>query len=632
MVLAIGIVVDDAIVVLENVERIMHEKHKGAREATIEAMGEVTGPVIAIALVLIGAFVPIAFLGGLAGALYRQFAVTISIAVAISGFVALTLTPALCASILSPESRSTLRVFRWFDKGFSGLTWLYTKGVAGLLRVSVLGALLFVAMVAATGWLWNKTPGSLVPKEDQGYYIAAIYLPDGSSLQRTDALVKKVTALIKQNPANEHVTAFAGMDFIGGGFKNNAATMFVTQTHWDDRKETVDGLLAQITASTDGLGEGKVLVFGPAPIFGIGQSGGFELYLQDRTDAGTKKLAEVAQAFVGELGQAPGLMYAVTFWRSAAPQLYVDVDRERAALLGVSLNDAFDTLSATLGTFYVNDFTKFGRNWQVLMSAEQEHRKTPEDVGRIRVRSHSGEMLPLTAFADVRYSAGPETLDRHGNLPGVKLFGSGLPGVSTGDALQIVDAVAAKSLPPGYSVEWIEASFQEKRSAGTSSLALIMAAILMFLVLAAQYERWTLPLSVMLALPFGTFGALLAVWLRGFTNDVYFQIGLVTLLGLAAKNAILIVEFAVQRMNAGLGKREAILEAARLRFRPILMTSLAFILGVLPLALSHGAGAGARQSVGTGVLGGMLSATFLAIFFVPLFVSWIGGRPRGGKP
>ena len=621
MVLAIGIVVDDAIVVLENVERLMHDEKLSPRDAAVAAMQEVTGPVIAIVLVLIAAFIPIAFLGGLSGVLYRQFAVTISIAVFISGFVALTLTPALCAVLLKPQRRGRNWFFRAFDWTFAHTGNAYAGAVRWLARHAAVGIALFLLMVGGTGWLWQQTPGALVPDEDQGFYIAAIYLPDGSSLQRTDAIVQEVSKIVLSNPANDKVTAFAGFDFLGGGYKNSAATMFVTQKHWDERP-TVDTkqLVGELFMKTAGMRDALVLAFAPPAIFGLGTSGGFELWLQNQGEGGPARTAEVMGAFLAAAAKDPQLERVDTLWRAQAPQLHIDVDRDRAAALGIPIDDAFETLQASFGTTYVNDFTKYGRNWQVLLSAEPGQRGKPADVEALYVRARGGAMVPASAFVSVRYTAGPESLDRFNNKPAVKLLGQGAHGTSSGQAIAAVERIAKEVLPPGFTYDWSGASFQEKRSGGTSSLALLMAAIMVFLILAAQYERWSLPFAVLLALPFGTFGALLAVNLRGLNNDVYFQIGLVTLLGLAAKNAILIVEFAVQRMHAGVPVLEAVVEAARLRFRPILMTSLAFILGVLPLAISHGAGAGARVSVGTGVMGGMLAATFLAIFFVPLFL------------
>ncbi|HEX5361628.1 MAG TPA: efflux RND transporter permease subunit, partial [Fluviicoccus sp.] len=635
MVLAIGIVVDDAIVVLENIERIMHEEGMPAKEAAFKAMHEVSGPVIAIVLVLCAVFVPIAFMGGLTGELYRQFAITISIAVVLSGLVALTLTPSLCVLILKNEHKQTARFFLWFNDWFHRITHRYLGGVKFLLKRSFLSVFLFGGMIALTAGLWSKTPGSLVPDEDQGFYIAAVFLPDGASLERTDKIVHQVIEAIKSNPNNEDVVAFTGLDFLGGGFKNSAATIFVTQKDWSQRNVPVGALVGDFFAKTGGIKEALALAFPPPAIFGLGSTGGFEVYIQNKGEGGAQRMAEVKDAVLGAAHQNPQLGMINTLWRPNTPQLHVDVDREKAKALGVNVDEAFNTLSATLGTYYVNDFNKYGRAWQVLMSADAPYRHTPEDIGNIYVRSDKGAMVPMSAIANVRFSSGPDSIDRYNNLPAVKLMGSGAPGISSGQALAAVEATMKKALPADFQYEFTGASFQEKKSDGSSAIALVLAVIMVFLILAALYERWMLPLAVLLAVPFGIFGALAIIWVRNLvfmamgipapplTNDVYFQIGMVTLIGLAAKNAILIVEFAVLKMEEGMSAAQASLEAARLRLRPIIMTSLAFILGVLPLALSHGAGAGARQSVGTGVMGGMMAATFLAVFFVPLFFKLI---------
>ena len=626
MVLAIGIVVDDAIVVLENIERIMREQGATQREAAIKAMHEVTGPVIAIVLTLTAVFVPIAFLGGLTGELYRQFAVTISIAVVISGLVALTLTPSLCVLILKHGEPPTRGFFAMFNRFFASVTSHYTSGVTWMIRRGIVGIVLFAGMVAITAFLWRTTPGSLVPDEDQGFYIGAVILPDGATLARTDKVVGEVENAIRSNPANADVISFTGFDFLGGGFRSNAATIFVTQVPWDQRTVTAQQLVGELFGKTAGIKEALVLAFNPPPIFGLGNAGGYEFYIQNRGEGGSKRLNEVTQQFLQRVNSDKELGGAQTLWRANVPQLFVDVDREKAKKVGVPINEVFNALSATLGNYYVNDFNKYGRAWQVLMSAEPSYRTKPDDIGAIYVRSDRGEMIPLSSLATVKYSSGPDALDRFNNLPAVKIFGQAAPGYSSGQAIARVEQIAREVLPAEFSFDWGGTSYQEKRSGGASTLALGMAVIMVFLILAAQYERWSLPFSVLLALPFGTFGALAAIYLRGLTNDVYFQIGLVTLLGLAAKNAILIVEFAVLKHHEGMSASAAAIEAARLRFRPILMTSLAFILGVLPLAISTGAGSGARHSTGTGVMGGMIAATFLAIFFVPLFFRLITDR------
>jgi len=626
MVLSIGIVVDDAIVVLENVERIMHEEGLGARDAAVKAMSEVSGPVVAIVLVLCSVFVPIAFLGGLTGELFRQFAITISIAVSLSGVVALTMTPALCVLILKQEHKQTARFFLWFNAMFTKITGRYVGAVGFMVRRGLLGVILMTGMIAATIGLWQNTPGSLVPDEDQGYYISAIFLPDGSSLERTEQVTQQVVKAVQSNPANENVVAFTGFDFIGGGYKNSAATLFVTQKHWDEREVDTKALVQELFMKTAGIKEALVLAFNPPAIFGLGNTGGFEFYIQNKGDSDPDKLQQAMQLMTAEAQKSPIISGLQTLWRPDAPQLRVDVDREQARAMGVEIDDAFTALAGNLGTYYVNDFNKFGRAWQVLMSADAEFRMKPDDIGRIYVKNNQGTMVPLSAFTTIEYSRGPENLNRYNNLPAVKLMGNAAPGFSSGQAIAEVERIAEAVLPPNMTYEWTGSAFQEKRSSGTTGIALGLAVIMVFLILAALYERWSLPLSVMLALPFGTFGALIAVWVVGMTNDVYFQIGLVTLLGLASKNAILIVEYALMKHQQGWSASTAALEAARLRFRPIIMTSLAFILGVVPLVLSSGAGAGARHSVGTGVMGGMMAATFLAVFFVPLFFYWLTAR------
>jgi hydrophobe/amphiphile efflux-1 (HAE1) family protein len=620
MVLAIGIVVDDAIVVLENVERLMHEESMTPRDAAIEAMREVTGPVIAIVLVLCAAFIPVAFLGGLAGELYRQFSVTITIAVCLSGVVALTLTPALCAVLLKPGAENKHRFFLGFNRAFERLTQRYTRGVAFFLKRGILGLLLFVAMGLATGLLFKIVPGALVPDEDQGYYIGAVILPDGASLERTNAVVKKVEAAMAPNKNIDTIFSLVGLNFLGGGgLKSSTATMFFPLKPWDERDQSAKQIVGETYMKTAGIKEGLPLAFSPPAIQGLGQTGGFEFYLQNNGNGGVRRLAQVLPALLAEANKQPELQGVRTLWQANSPQLYVSVDTEKARSMGIALADIYNTLAATLGSYYVNDFNKSGRIYQVLVQAEGRYRAKPDDIGALYVRSNKGQMVQLRSVINVQYVAGPESVQHFNALPSIQILGEPKPGFSSGQAIAAMERAAAKVLPVDMGYDWGGSAFQQKRSSGSSTLALSAGFIMIFLILAAQYEKWSLPFSVLLALPFGIFGALVAVYLRHFANDVYFQIGLVTLLGLSAKNAILIVEFATVKVHEGLTPVAAALEAARLRFRPILMTSLAFILGVVPLAFSHGAGAAARQSIGTGVLGGMLAATFLAVFLVPLF-------------
>ena len=627
MVLAIGIVVDDAIVVLENVERLMNEEGMSPKDAAIEAMNEVTGPVIAIVLVLVAAFGPIAFLGGLAGELYRQFSVTISIAVVLSGLVALTLTPALCAILLKPGAENHNRFFTWFNAAFLRLTKRYTDGVSFFLKRATLGVALVLGMVALTGVLWKHVPGGLVPDEDQGYFIGAAIMPDGASLDRTNAMVKQVETVMQTNKNIDTTFSLVGLDFLGGGgLKSSAATMFFPLKPWDERNQSAQQMVGESYMKTGRIKEGLPLFFSPPAIQGLGQTGGFEFYLQNAGEGGVKRLATLLPLLLAEANKQPELAGVKTLWQARSPQLYVDVDNEKARSMGVALSDVYNTLAATLGSYYVNDFNKNGRIYTVQLQAEGQYRAKPDDIGSMYVRSSTGQMIPVRAFTTIKFITGPDSVQRFNALPAIKLLGDAKPGYSSGQAIAAMERAAKNVLPADVVYDWGGASFQEKRSSNAAGIALGAGVLMIFLILAAQYEKWSLPFSVLLAMPFGIFGALMAVYLRHFNNDVYFQIGLVTLLGLSAKNAILIVEFAVMKVHEGYAPVAAAVEAARLRFRPILMTSLAFILGVVPLAFSHGAGAAARQSLGTGVLGGMLAATFLAIFFVPLFFKLINDK------
>jgi multidrug efflux pump len=617
IVLATGIVVDDAIVVLENVERLMAEKKWSPKQAAIESMREVTGAIVAIELVLVSVFVPVAFLGGLAGKLYQQFAVTVVTAVTISGLVALTLTPAMCALLLKPTHEEN-RLFRPFNVSFAWLTQRYLGGVRLAINHRVVALLVFAAILGTDVLLFKHVPGGFVPPEDQGYLIGSVTLPDGATLQRTQDVGTAVQGMIGRNPAVEHVFFVAGFDVIAGANKTNAATIFIPLKPWDQRTETAEDVAKFIFAHAGEIPQATVLAFNPPAIRGLGTAGGFEVYLQDRSDADPQKLYQALQQFLGDLRKRSDLTGIASFYRPTAPQLFVDVDREKAIALGVPVKDVFDALQSTMGVLYVNDFNKFGHTYRVQLQAEGGYRAKPEDLGNVYVRSAGGDMIPVKALINVNSTTGPDQLERFNGFLAAKVIGNSAPGISSGQAITNVEDVA-QSLPSGYTIAWTGQAFQEKRIGRTAILAFVAALVMVFLILSANYERWSLPAAVLLAVPFGLLGALAAVTVRNFSNDVYFQIGLVVLIGLAAKNAILIVEFAAQEQAKGLAPSAAALEAARLRFRPIVMTSLAFVLGVLPLVLAGGAGAGARRSMGTGVFGGMLAATFIATLFIPLF-------------
>ncbi|MBW8905501.1 MAG: multidrug efflux RND transporter permease subunit [Betaproteobacteria bacterium] len=620
LVLAIGIVVDDAIVVLENVERLMREQNMQPFDAALEAMREVSGAVVAIVLVLCAVFVPVAFLGGIAGQLYRQFAVTLTFAVVISGFMALTLTPALCALLMKKGDHHS-RIFDPFNRGFAWTTQRFLDGVGFLLRHRALSLALFAVFLAACAGLFLRIPSSFVPSEDQGYIFANVQLPDGATMERTRKIAGELSDIAQKQPGVQNVLAINGFDLLGGGNKTNAATMFIPLKHWDERKRLPAAAIAgQISQKGAALRDGLVISFNPAAIRGLGTAGGFEMYLQARTDPDPARLFQVTQSFLGALREHSQLTGINSFFRPTVPQLKVEVDREKAMSLGVPVQDVFDALSSTMAALYVNDFNKFGRTYRVQMQADAPYRAQPEDLGGVYVRSATTrEMIPLKSLIQVANVIGPEQLERFNGFVAARVLGNGRPGVSSGEAIKAVEEVAAKALPEGYTIAWAGQAFQEKRTGRQSAIAFVLAIIMVFLILAALYERWLLPFAVVLAVPFAVFGALGLVAARGLENDIYFQIGLVVLIGLAAKNAILIVEFAQQGFLEGKSAMDAALNAARLRFRPIIMTSLAFVLGVLPLMLATGAGAAARRSMGTGVVGGMLAATFIATLFVPLF-------------
>ena len=631
MVLAIGIVVDDAIVVLENVERLMRDHGMGARQASLEAMREVSGALIAIILVLCAVFIPVAFLGGIAGQLYKQFAVTVAVAVVISGFTALTLTPALCALLLKPGHHES-RVFVPFNHGFAWLTQRFLGGVGLALRRRLASVGIFAAILVLAGLLFWRVPTSFIPPEDQGYLIGSLILPDGASLQRTKKAGDELQKILTNTPEVDHAFVNSGRDFIGGANKPNTATTFILLKPWEDRKRTAAQVAADITKQGQGFADGTAVIFNPPAIRGLGSAGGFEFYIQSRANSDPRRLGEVVQSFTAALSADPQLQGINTFFRPNAPQLRVEVNREQAMSLGVPVGDVFDALQSTLGVLYVNDFNMQGRTFRVQLQAEGPFRSRPDQVGAMFVRSATtGEMIPVKALLNVSEAVGAEQAERFTGFLAAKVLGSGKPGVSSGEAIEAVERVAARELPQGYTLAWSGQAFQEKRTGRASILAFSLAIVMVYLILSALYERWRLPSAVVLAVPFAVVGALGLVALRGMENDIYFQIGLVVLIGLAAKNAILIVEFAQQGLLSGMDARDAALQAARLRFRPIVMTSLAFVFGVLPLAIAGGAGSAARRSMGTGVVGGMLLATFVATIFIPLFFTVFARRQRMGE-
>ena len=620
MTLAIGIVVDDAIVVLENVERIMETEKLNAFQASQKAMKEVAGALVAIVLVLSTVFTPVAFLGGIAGELYRQFAVTIGVSVVLSGFVALTLTPALCAILLRHKSKP-FKIFRLFNDGFERFKLNYIKGVSFNLRHRWFTAAILVAVTVGCWEFLQIVPTSFVPREDQGILRVAIQLPEGATLNRTGVVVTDLSREIRKIPEVENVTALVANDTIANDTKSNAASLIVQLKPWDQRTRSAETIRRQlqtlVNARTDAVGQ----AVNPAPIRGLGRAGGLDFYIQSRESDNPLELQQVAEDFRQRLVAKPEISSARSMIQADAPQLYLTVDEAKALAMDVAISDVYDTLGYFMGSKYVNDFTRIGKIFRVIIQADAPYRMTPESLGELYVRSDTGKMVPLSTLAHVERTSGPESLKRENGFLAASMNVNAAQGYSTGDVIQAVDA-ESQYLPSGYYVDWTGQAFHEKRIGSSSAAAFAFGLIIVFLILAAQFERWSLPIAVVMAVPYSVLGALVATYFRGFSNDIYFQIGLLVLIGLTAKNAILIVEFAAQKMEEGMEARQAALEAAKLRLRPIVMTSMAFILGVIPLATATGAGAAARQSMGTGVLGGMLAATFITTFFIPVFFTW----------
>ena len=491
------------------------------------------------------------------------------------------------------------------------------------MRHKLIGTLVFGAIIATVVVLLRVVPGSFVPAEDQGYVISAVIMPDGATLSRTTKTTEAVRAAIHKDPAAAHEFAVNGFDLIGGGNKTSAATMFVRLKDWSERETTAEEIVGKLFGIGAQQPDGMAIAFNPPAIRGLGSSGGFEVYVQSRSDSDPMRLSAVVNNFMDALRKEQKLTGINSFFRPTVPQLFVEVDEAKAISQGVPVADIYATLQSTMGSLYVNDFNKSGRTYRVQLQAEAEYRMKAEDLGKVYVRSNAGQMVPLSALSKVSNIVGAEQLERYNGLLSAKVLGGGAANVSSGDAIAMVEKIAAENLPDGYQIAWTGQAYQEKRTGSAAIFAFGFAIIMVFLILAAQFETWALPLAVIMAVPFALAGAFLAVLMRGMPNDIYFQIGLITLVGLAAKNAILIVEFASQKMEEGMPVAQAALEAARMRFRPIVMTSMAFVLGIVPLVIATGAGAAARRSMGTGVFGGMILATFVATIFIPLFFTWL---------
>jgi multidrug efflux pump len=627
MVLAIGIVVDDAIVVIENVERNMHVHKMTPKDAAKRAMDEVAGPVVAIVLVLCAVFIPVAFMGGITGQLYKQFAITIAISVVISGLVALTLSPALAALLLKPQHGDKNAFFRWFERNFERLTEGYSRSVAFMIKRFVLALLLFAGMIVLILLMAERIPSAFLPPEDQGYLLGAVIMPDAASLDRTGEVGKVASDFFMNDEAVEGVAIVNGYSLLDGQNKNNAGAFFVGFKDFEERYKNTETIKAQSAPAViqkaarafSTVQGGIILPVNPPSIPGLGTTGGMEVWVQSKGDGNVDQLAELVASLMAKAKERPELGVITSTFNVFSRQLMVDVDREKAESLGVPVEDVYSAMQTMFGSLYVSQFNKFSRLWQVILQAEPAYRLKAEDLQEIFVRSKNLDMVPLKALLTTRYVTGPDLLTRFNNFPAVKLTANPAPGYSSGQALKALEEISAEIMTNDYALALSGEAFEEKKSGGASSQVFIFGLVMVFLILAAQYEKWSLPIGVLLAVPFALFGALLAVLLRGLSNDVYFQIGLTMLVALAAKNAILIFEFAVLNRESGMSAYDAAMTAARERLRPIVMTSLAFILGCVPLAIAVGASENSRHSIGTGVIGGMLAATVIAVFFIPLF-------------
>lgn len=627
MVLAIGIVVDDAIVVVENVERIMTTEGLSARDATRKAMDQIIGAIIAITLVLMAVFIPMAFFPGSTGVIYRQFAVTLVLTMMFSALMAVTLTPALCATLLKHPRGSKLhnghipggKFHAWFNQFFARTTENYLGSVGKMVKKTGRYLLVYAVILIAMGWLFTKLPGSFLPEEDQGYFINIIQLPPGATQERTQEVLTQVEKYYLEQKEVKHAIGVLGFSFFGRG--QNAAIVFVRLKEWDERpatESTSSALVRQANMKLFKIKQAMIFAINPPPIPELGAVGGFDFRLQDRGGMGREKLLEARNMMLGMAAQHPALLGTRPEGQEAGSQLFLDIDRLKAEAMGVSIADLNETMQSLLGVAYINDFVRQGRVLRVQMQAEADTRRTPQDILKISVRNNQGGMVQLAEIATARWVAGSPKLDRYNGLPAMKISGGPAVGRSSGEAVAAMEEIAQK-LPPGFGFEWSGTSYEERQSGAQAPLLFAISLIVVFLCLAALYESWAIPFAVLLVVPLGVFGAVLAVTLRGLPNDLYFKVGLIAIIGLSSKNAILIIEFARRLQDEGMSLMDATMEACRLRFRPILMTSFAFIAGVLPLAFSTGAGAQSRIAIGTGVMGGMLAATLLAVFLVPVF-------------
>lgn len=630
MVLAIGIVVDDAIVVVENVEQHL-AAGLSPREATCLAMQEVSGPVIAVALVLCAVFIPTAFISGISGQFFQQFALTIAVSTVLSAFNSLTLSPALAAILLRPHGKGNdwltriLNVlfgwfFRLFNRFFVATTTGYTWIVRQLLRTSAIVLLVYVGLLYVTGQIFTMIPVGFIPSQDKGYLLLNVQLPDSASLDRTQKVMDELDKIVRDTPSVRYTIGVEGMSLVSNLNASNLGSMFIILDEFDDRPErSANAVLRELTRKAAGIQEATIGIYGAPPVDGLGSAGGFKLQVEDRGNEGIESLQRTVDQMI-ETGQKTGKLIGLyTPFRSDTPQMVIDVDREKSKKMGVSLSDVFTSLQGYLGSMYVNDFTQFGRNFQVKIQSEPQSRMQPEDVSKIRVRNHRNEMVPLGALLTVVDAGGPSSISRYNMFTAAAINGDMIPGVSTGDAIAMMEKISERDMPSTMGMEWTELTYLQIIAGNTTVIIFALAVVLVFLVLAAQYESWSLPLAVILVVPMCILCSLIGVWIANLDMNIFTQIGFVVLVGLASKNAILIVEFAKMKREAGLSNQEATLEACRLRLRPIIMTSLAFILGVVPLVLANGAGAEMRVTLGVAVFSGMLGVTLFGIFLTPVF-------------
>jgi hydrophobic/amphiphilic exporter-1 (mainly G- bacteria), HAE1 family len=622
LILVIGIVVDDSICVVENTMRIIDEEKLSAKKATSKAMKQITGPVIATTLVLLAVFVPTAMMGGITGRLYREFAVTISVATVFSSINALTLSPALCGMLLRPTRKKHGWFFTQFNRIFERTTKGYMKIVHRLVRKTAVVMLGFVVLLGLLAFGFFKVPGGFIPNEDEGYIFVVAILPDGASLERTEKIMDEVNAILQETPGVRDVLTIGGFSLIDAMAASNAGTSFVIFDPWDERTTeelSFMGILGQLQRRLAQIDEAICIAFSPPPIQGLGAASGFELQLQDRGGAGVVQLQTIGDDMVYQGNVNPNLTRMASSLRVTVPQLYLDIDRVKAKNMNIPLQTIFNTLQANLGSLYVNDFNLFGRTFKVMIQADHNFREKVEDITRLEVKNADGKMVPLETLVKVEDTAGPQAIFRYNLYPSTKISGRPATGKSTGEAIETMEALADNILPPSMGYEWTGVTYQQIKAGNMTPVIFTLAFIFVYLFLAAQYESWSIPFAIILSVPLALLGAILATWARSFDNNVYTQIGLVLLIGLCAKTAILIVEFARQLREEGKPILEAATDAARLRFRPLLMTAISFILGVFPLVIASGAGAVSRQSLGTAVCGGMLFSTILGVLLIPVF-------------